>query len=55
MIIYFLLQFATEAEKLRTVELRVQYENHEAEQAGLQKIFRMETIKMVSRMSHYVL
>ncbi|XP_043468913.1 janus kinase and microtubule-interacting protein 2-like isoform X2 [Leptopilina heterotoma] len=41
------LQIATEAEKSRTAELRVQHENHEAEQAGLQKIFRTETIKMM--------
>ncbi|XP_051163709.1 outer dense fiber protein 2 isoform X2 [Leptopilina boulardi] len=41
------LQIATEAEKSRTSELRVQHENHEAEQAGLQKIFRTETIKMM--------
>lgn len=46
---HFFLQIATEAEKSRTAELRVQHENHEAEQAGLQKIFRTETIKMVSQ------
>ncbi|XP_015597193.1 janus kinase and microtubule-interacting protein 3 isoform X2 [Cephus cinctus] len=41
------LSMLVEAERSRTVELRVQHENHEAELAALQKTLRSDTIKMM--------
>ncbi|KAI4501185.1 hypothetical protein M0802_003558 [Mischocyttarus mexicanus] len=44
------LRFATNAEKARAAELRIQHENHEAELAALRKSLRSETIKMMDEM-----
>ncbi|XP_043491662.1 janus kinase and microtubule-interacting protein 3-like isoform X2 [Polistes fuscatus] len=44
------LRIATDAEKARTAELRIQHENHEAELAALRKSLRSETIKMMDEM-----
>ncbi|XP_014612414.1 PREDICTED: janus kinase and microtubule-interacting protein 1-like isoform X2 [Polistes canadensis] len=44
------LRIATDAEKARAAELRIQHENHEAELAALRKSLRSETIKMMDEM-----
>ncbi|XP_035737572.1 janus kinase and microtubule-interacting protein 3-like isoform X2 [Vespa mandarinia] len=44
------LRIATDAEKVRAAELRIQHENHEAELTALRKSLRSETIKMMDEM-----
>ncbi|XP_063992589.1 uncharacterized protein LOC135170565 isoform X2 [Diachasmimorpha longicaudata] len=44
------LQIVTEAERVRTFQLRVQHENHEAEICALRKAQRTDTIRMMRKL-----